>query len=59
MICARIGTTFQQLACDAIDALLADNQYAEAIELNSILLDAPSTESALNDILRYVTLNIE
>ena len=59
MVCVRIGTTFQQLAGDVIDALIANNQYSQALELNSILLDAPNVESALNNLLSYVTLNIQ
>ena len=59
VVCVRIGTTFQQLAGDVIDALIANNQYSQALELNSILLDAPNVESALNNLLSYVTLNIQ
>jgi hypothetical protein len=55
----KVGTAFEQLASDALDVLIERGNYSDAIQLNSQILDAPSIEAAMQNILAYVDLHID
>ena len=52
------GTKVNQLASDALDALLASGDYSNAMELNSRLMSATTDEDSVRHIMTFVEVLI-
>ncbi|WP_428558901.1 MAG: hypothetical protein ACP59X_12895 [Solidesulfovibrio sp. DCME] len=59
LVHVQVGIALEQLVSDALDALLFDGHYPEAIELNSCVFDAPSPDATLQCVLQFVDLSID
>ncbi len=52
------GTKLNQLASDALDALLASGDYSSAMDLNSRLMSASTDEDSVRHIMTFVEVLI-
>ena len=52
------GTKLNQLASDALDALLASGDYSSAMDLNSRLMSAATDEDSVRHIMTFVEVLI-
>ena len=52
------GTKVNQLASDALDALIASGDYSNAMELNSRLMSAITDEDSVRHIMTFVEVLI-
>jgi len=52
------GTNVNQLASDALDALLASGDYSNAMELHSRLMSATTDEDSVRHIMTFVEVLI-
>ncbi|WP_231583871.1 hypothetical protein [Desulfovibrio sp. TomC] len=55
----KVGIVLEHVVSGALDALLADGNYDDAIELNSRLTDVDSSEAAIQEVLKFVEFDIE
>ena len=54
----EIGASIDQIASDALDALLASGDYSNAMELNSRLMTATTDEESVQHIMFFVEVLI-
>jgi len=52
------GAKIDQIASDALDALLASGDYSNAMELNSRLMTATTDEESVRHIMAFVEVLI-
>ena len=52
------GASIDQIASDALDALLASGDYSNAMELNSRLMTATTDEESVQHIMFFVEVLI-
>ena len=55
----KVGIAFDQFVSAALDALIANGNYSEAMELNALLADAASDAYAVQEVLKHIEIYID
>lgn len=59
LVHVRVGIAFEQFVAEALDALVANGKYSEAMELNAVVAESASAEYAVQEVLKHVELHID
>jgi len=59
LVHVTVGIAFEQFVTAALDALIANGSYSEAMELHALLVDAASDECAIQEVLKRVEIHID
>ena len=59
LVHVTVGIAFEQFVTAALDALIANGSYSEAIELHALLAYAASDAYAVQEVLKHVEIYID
>ena len=59
MVHVRVGIAFEQFLAVALEALIANGKYSEALELHALLADVVPDAYAVQEVLKHVEIAID
>lgn len=59
LVHVKVGIAFEQFVAAALDALIANGKYSEALELNALLADTAYDAYAVQEVLKHVEIHID
>lgn len=59
LVHVKVGIAFEQFVAAALDALIANGKYSEAMELNALLTDSADDACAVQEVLKHVEIHID